>query len=101
VYGFVDKKFLFPGLKIIHTSSIVSQSLPFSIYPRSLRYKYFLLGNAVITVSRLTGISAFKSDIIAAHIQSSPAQMNVTEGCIDLPFEADIKVLHNIKKSTK
>lgn len=94
MYGFVDKKYLLPGLKIIHTSSIVSESLPFSMYPRSLRYSYFLLGHAVITVSRLSGISAYKSEIIAAHKSSSSAQMNVTEGCVDLPFEADIKVYY-------
>ena len=92
VFGFVDRRFLLPGLSVRPTAFILSESLPISIRPRSLRYNYYLYGNAVLTVSYLTDVSVYNSRIVAAHNTSSIEQEDFTEGCVDLPFEPDVKV---------
>lgn len=90
--GFVDKALILPGLNFEHTSYIVSDSLPISTRPRSIRYNYYIYGSAVLTVSYLTDISVYNSKIIAVHSRSSIQNRNITSGCVDLPFKFDIKV---------
>ncbi|XP_061186566.1 G-protein coupled receptor GRL101-like [Saccostrea echinata] len=92
-FGFVDTNIVIPGLDRIRTSFILSESLLFSNLPRSLHYKYFLYGNTALTISYLTDIAVYKSKIIAAHGASSSRKTNVTEGCVDLPFQADFKIV--------
>nr|XP_034307800.1 G-protein coupled receptor GRL101 [Crassostrea gigas] len=91
--GFVDKSLILPGLNFEHTSYIVSDSLPISTRPRSIRYNYYIYGSAVLTVSYLTDISVYNSKIIAVHSRSSIQNRNITSGCVDLPFKFDIKIV--------
>lgn len=88
----MDKALILPGLNFEHTSYIVSDSLPISTRPRSIRYNYYIYGSAVLTVSYLTDISVYNSKIIAVHSRSSIQNRNITSGCVDLPFKFDIKV---------
>ncbi|XP_062590173.1 G-protein coupled receptor GRL101-like [Saccostrea cucullata] len=93
VFGFVDTNVIIPGLDKIRTSFILSENLQFSNLPRSLHYQYFLYGSTTLTVSYLTDISLYESKLIAAHGVSSSGQTNITKGCVDLPFEADVKIV--------
>lgn len=97
----MDKALILPGLNFEHTSYIVSDSLPISTRPRSIRYNYYIYGSAVLTVSYLTDISVYNSKIIAVHSRSSIQNRNITSGCVDLPFKFDIKVKRPPPKKKK
>lgn len=95
VAGFVGQAHIIHGMAVRRTSLIVSDSLPISSHPRSLRYNYYIYGSGVLTVSYLTDISVYNSKIIAIHNRSSIQNKNITSGCVDLPFEFDVKVKKN------
>lgn len=96
----MDKALIIPGLNLRHTSYIVSDSLPISTRPRSIRYNYYIYGSAVLTVSYLTDISVYNSKIIAVHSRSSIQSRNITPGCVNLPFKFDMKVKEITKNDT-